>query len=50
MAEGGFVYGGPTLLSHPLFIEAILPFLLIFAVVFAVLQKSRILGEGKKTD
>lgn len=44
----GFVYGGQTILSHPIFVETILPFLLIFTVVFAVLQKSKILGEGKR--
>lgn len=37
-----------TILQSPFVIEFILPFLLVFAVVFAVLQKSRILGEGKK--
>ena len=37
-----------TILSSPLFIEVILPFLLVFTVVFAILQKTRILGEGKK--
>lgn len=37
-----------TILSSPLFVEGILPFLLVFAVVFAVLQKSEILGKGKK--
>ena len=47
MAEG-FTYGGQTILSHPLFIETILPFLLIFTIVFAVLQKSKIFGDGKK--
>ncbi len=47
MAEP-FVYGGQTILSHPIFIETILPFLLVFTIVFAVLQKSKILGEGKR--
>ena len=37
-----------TILSSPLFIEAILPFLLVFTVVFAVLQKTQILGKDKK--
>ncbi len=37
-----------TILSSPLFVQIILPFLLVFAVVFAVLQKSEILGKGKK--
>ncbi|MFH1425130.1 MAG: hypothetical protein ABIG28_00155 [archaeon] len=40
--------GGPTLLSDPLIVKTILPFLLVFTIVFAVLQKSKILGEGKK--
>ncbi|MEM4267692.1 MAG: hypothetical protein QXK37_02580 [Candidatus Woesearchaeota archaeon] len=30
------------------FVDALLPFLLIFTVVFAVLQKTNILGAGKK--
>jgi len=47
MAEG-FVYGGNTVLSHPIFVETILPFLLVFTVVFAILQKTEILGKGKK--
>lgn len=37
-----------TILSNPLFVEAILPFLLVFTIVFAILQKTRVLGEGKK--
>jgi hypothetical protein len=37
-----------TILSSPLVFEIILPFLLVFTVVFAILQKTRILGEGKK--
>ena len=48
MATGGFEYGGLTILSHPLFVEAILPFILVFTIVFAVLQKSEVLGKGKK--
>lgn len=47
MAES-FLYGGNTILQHPLFVETILPFLLVFTLVFAVLQKSKILGDGKK--
>jgi len=39
---------GETILTSPLFIEMILPFILVFTVVFAILQKSKILGEGKK--
>jgi hypothetical protein len=48
MADGGFEYGGITILSHPIFVEAILPFLLVFTIMFAVLQKTEILGKGKK--
>jgi len=47
MAEP-FTYGGQTILSHPIFVETILPFLLIFTLVFAILQKSKFLGEGKR--
>jgi hypothetical protein len=39
---------GGTFLSNPFFVGVILPFLLIFAVVFAVLQKTKILGDGKR--
>lgn len=37
-----------TILSSPLISEAVLPFILIFTVVFAILQKSKILGDDKK--
>ena len=37
----------PFLLS-PLFTEIILPFILVFTLIFAILQKSNLLGEGKK--
>ena len=37
-----------TSLSHPLRVEVILPFLLVFTLVFAILQKTKILGDGKK--
>lgn len=30
-----------------LFLEGILPFVLIFVLVFAILQKTKVLGEGK---
>ncbi|MEK6800515.1 MAG: hypothetical protein AABY10_02970 [Nanoarchaeota archaeon] len=43
-----FTYGGQTLLSNPIVVETILPFLLVFTIVFAVLQKSEILGKGKR--
>lgn len=32
---------------NDLLVQAVLPFLLIFVLIFAVLQKSKILGEGK---
>ena len=32
----------------PYFLEYILPFLLVFVLVFAVLQKTKLLGDGKK--
>jgi hypothetical protein len=37
-----------TIFTHPVFIETILPFLLVFTLVFAILQKTKILGDGKK--
>ena len=40
MPQRGFTYGGSTILSHP--------FLLVFTIVFAILQKSKILGDGKR--
>lgn len=36
-----------TIFSSPIFFQTILPFLLIFALVFAILEKSKILGENK---
>jgi len=33
--------------DSPFFTEMLLPFLLVFVVFFAILQKSKILGEGK---
>ena len=44
------VYGGDggTILTSPFFVNVILPFILIFTVIFAILQKSQILGKGKK--
>ena len=32
----------------PIFIEYILPFVLIFTLVFAILEKTKVLGDGKK--
>lgn len=37
-----------TILSNPFMRDILLPFLLVFAIVFAVLQKTKIFGEGKK--
>ena len=37
----------PILIS-PIFVDYILPFVLVFTLVFAVLQKSKLLGDGKK--
>ncbi|UCD21140.1 MAG: hypothetical protein JSW08_01175 [archaeon] len=34
--------------TNPLFYKVILPFILVFAVVFAILDKAEILGEGKR--
>lgn len=47
MAEP-FLYGGQTILSHPIFVRTILPAILIFVIVFAILQKSKVLGDGKR--
>lgn len=35
------------LFEQPLFTEVLLPFLLVFVLVFAVLQKTKVLGENK---
>jgi hypothetical protein len=37
-----------TIFQHFIFREFILPFLLIFAIVFAILEKTKILGDDKK--
>jgi hypothetical protein len=37
----------PILIS-PLFTDFILPFVLVFTLIFAILQKTQLLGEGKK--
>ncbi|MCW8965692.1 MAG: hypothetical protein OQK82_03260 [Candidatus Pacearchaeota archaeon] len=36
-----------TILQHWIFTQFILPFLLMWTIVFAVLQRSRLLGEGR---
>lgn len=38
-----------TIFQTVVFQEFILPFLLVFVVAFALLQKTKLLGEGKKT-
>lgn len=35
-------------LTLPIFKEVILPFILIFTLIFAILEKSKLLGEGKQ--
>lgn len=40
----------PTLFTDPFFTQVILPFLLIFVVVFAILRKTQILGDNKSVD
>jgi hypothetical protein len=42
MADSTFI------LANPWFVEYILPFLLVFTLIFAILEKSKMLGEGKK--
>ena len=39
---------GETILQHYIFADFILPFLLMFAIVFAILEKSKILGQEAK--
>lgn len=37
-----------TIFSNALFTDIILPFLLVFTLIFAILDKSKMLGEGKR--
>lgn len=37
------------ILTHPFLTNVILPFLLIFVVVFAILERTELLGKGKKS-
>lgn len=37
-----------TILQSPFVVELLLPFLLVFTVVFAILQKTKVLGDGKR--
>jgi len=36
------------ILTSPFFLEYILPFVLVFTLIFAILQKTQLLGDGKK--
>jgi hypothetical protein len=40
----------PSLFVDPLFTQVILPFILIFVIVYAVLQKAKIFGINKQID
>ena len=37
-----------TILQDPIVIKLLLPFLLVFTVIFAILQKTEVLGKGKR--
>src|SRR3989344_2148241 len=37
-----------TLFQSDIFVQIVLPFILIFTVIFAILEKAKILGEDKK--
>ncbi|MFH1711450.1 MAG: hypothetical protein ABH840_04020 [Nanoarchaeota archaeon] len=37
-----------TIFTNPLFSQIILPFLLVFVLVFAILDKTKLLGDGKR--
>lgn len=37
----------PTFLTSAIFTDMVLPFVLIFALTFAILEKSKLLGDGK---
>ena len=37
-----------TIFTNPFFIETVLPLLLVFTVVFAILEKTKIFGDGKR--
>jgi len=39
-----------TILTSPFFTEGVLPFLLVFVLVYAILQRSKILGDNDKTN
>ncbi len=50
MAEGIFLENAVVLLQKLGFFTVALPFVLIFAVVFAILEKSQILGDSRNTN
>ncbi len=37
-----------NIFTRPIFTDYILPWVLVFVIVFAILEKSKLLGEGKK--
>lgn len=37
-----------SIFSHPWFVDFILPFLLVFTLIFAILEKSKLLGDEKR--
>ncbi len=37
-----------TILSSPFFTELVLPFLLVFTLIFAILEKTKVLGDDKR--
>ena len=39
---------GETVLQSPVLTQFVYPFLLIFFIIFAILEKSKLLGEGQK--
>ena len=39
---------GETILQNPVLSRFILPFLLVFFIIFAILEKTKLFGEGKK--
>ncbi len=40
----------PSLFTDPFFTQVILPFILIFVIIYAILQKTKILGDNKSID
>ena len=37
-----------NILNYPIIRDIVLPFILVFVLVFAILEKSKLLGDGKK--